>query len=70
MNQTDGCSFFLECKDLLRVFETFVMRDQGSNCDSITTGRVVLEQATHPLPDSSLPCKMWKTIPVASALKD
>lgn len=63
MNYTEGCSFWLDCKDLLCVFETSVMRDHGSNCDSVTTGRVGLEQATRPLSASFRPCKTWRTIP-------
>lgn len=48
------------------VFETSVMWDQGSNCHSATASIVGLEQASRPLSASFLPCKTWKTIPVAS----
>lgn len=34
------------------MFETSVMRDHGSNWDSVTGGGVSLEQATHPISQS------------------
>lgn len=49
VNWTDDCSFLLDCKGFRCVFETSVMRDHGSDCDSVTSSRVGLEQATHPV---------------------
>lgn len=62
MNQADGGSLLPDCTDLLRVFETFVVRDHGSSCDPVTTGRVCLEQAPRLCQPVSALVKTWSTV--------